>query len=157
MVSAKCSSMCSQAWWFVYTVRLVYLNVQLLGVQGMPWLTLQIINTCLTQLDREPPFQRGLHSQLWGAAHRGSHMHLQSWNGVWDLCSDYAGTSRVHILSHDSLCQNHSSLLLEWNIVTHGFKVRVHQKQSKSYIYGQEIYMSLTEAAQNVYLECSPY
>lgn len=48
----------------------------------MLWLTLEIINTCLTQLDSQPPFESSLHSQLWEAAHTGSHKHLQSWNGV---------------------------------------------------------------------------
>lgn len=82
------------------------------GVQELPWLILEIVNPCLTQLDSQPPFESSLHSQLWGAAHRGSQKHLQSWNGVWDLCSDYTGTSRVHILSHDSLRQNKSSVWL---------------------------------------------
>lgn len=78
----------------------------------LPRLILETVNPCLTQLDSKPPFESSLHSQLWGAAHRGLQKHLQTWIGVWDLCSDYTGTSRVHILSHDSLCQNNSSVWL---------------------------------------------
>lgn len=53
----------------------------------------KIVNTCLTELDSQPPFESALHSQLWAEAHRGSLKHLQSWNCVWDLYSDYTGTS----------------------------------------------------------------
>lgn len=87
------------------------------GVQESLRLIHEIVNPCLTQLDSQPPFESSLHSQLWGATHRGSQKHLQSWNGVWDLCGDYTGTSRVHILSHDSLCQNNSSPLFRCNTV----------------------------------------
>lgn len=97
-------------------------------VAGMLWLTFEIVNTCLTQLESRPPFESSLHSQLWGAAHRGSQKHLQSWNSVWDLCSDYTGTSRVHILSHDFPCQDNSLPLLGRKTVTLGFKIRVSSK-----------------------------
>ncbi len=75
------------------------------SAKELPWLILKALNPCLTQLDSQPPFENSLHSQLWGAAHRGLQKHLQTWNGVWDLCSDYTGTSWVHILSHDSLSE----------------------------------------------------
>lgn len=93
------------------------------GVRVLPWLIREIAKPCLTQLDSRPPFESSLHSQLWGAAHRGSQKHLQSWNSVWDLCGDYTGTSRVHILSHDSLGQNNSSPLFWCDAVVLGFKV----------------------------------
>lgn len=96
----------------------------------MLWLTFEIVNTCLTQLKSQPPFESSLHSQLWGAAHRGSQKHLQSWNSVWDLCSNYTGTPRVHILSHDFLRQP-ASALFECNTVTLGFKVWVSWKKNK--------------------------
>lgn len=99
-------------------------------VQEILCLILEMVNACLIQLDSQPPFESSLHSQLWGAAHRGSQKHLQSWNGVWDLCSDYTGTSRVHILSHDSPCQCNSSPLFGCNPVTLGFKVWLSRKQS---------------------------
>lgn len=155
--SAKCSSVCSR----MYVCVCVCVNSSMMmslycptsvskciitGVQESLRLIHEIANPCPTQLDSQPPFQSSLHSQLWGAAHRGSQKHLQSWNGVWDLCSDYTGTSRVHILSHDSLCQNNSSPLYGCNTVVHD-SVENNQKPN---LRSRDV-LHFSEDAQKVY------